>query len=86
VNIIKAIEERDAPRFLELLDAGVKAATKAASKESHALGLDVVDGRCGETSSSTKTIRTKSRDVSSAGVSGISQVKDRVGWWSPRRS
>jgi hypothetical protein len=48
VSIINAIEEQDAARFLELLDLGFRQAAKAASDESHALGLHVADGRCDE--------------------------------------
>jgi hypothetical protein len=48
VNLFAAIAERDAERFLLILDEGVKLATKRASQDSHALGLRVTDGRSGE--------------------------------------
>ena len=48
MNILTAIAERDGRRFLEILDQGVKAATRQASVESHARGLKVVDGRGAE--------------------------------------
>ena len=44
-NILQTIRDRDARRFLEILDDGVRSATRMASEESHALGLQVVDGR-----------------------------------------
>lgn len=44
-NILQAIEDRESDRFLQILDDGVRAAVRRASEESHALGLDVVDGR-----------------------------------------
>ena len=45
MNILEAIANGDSRRFLEILDKGVKAATKRASEDSHALGLEVADGR-----------------------------------------
>lgn len=44
-NILEAIAKGDRHRFLELLDKGVKDATRQAAAESQALGLPVVDGR-----------------------------------------
>lgn len=44
-NILEAIAKGNRYRFLELLDKGVKEATRQASADSHALGLSVVDGR-----------------------------------------
>ena len=44
-NILQAIRDGDPGRFLKILDHGVRSATRMASEESHALGLEVVDGR-----------------------------------------
>jgi len=44
-NILRAVESQDSGAFLAILDDAFKQAAKAASAESHALGLDVADGR-----------------------------------------
>jgi hypothetical protein len=45
MNILEAIEAKDGKKFLKILDKGFKKAARAASQESHALGLTVVDGK-----------------------------------------
>lgn len=45
---MQAIEDRDFERFLEILDDGACAAVCQASEESHALDLNVVDGRASQ--------------------------------------
>ena len=45
MNILEAIANGDRRQFLEILDKGVKAAARKASEESHALGIEVADGR-----------------------------------------
>lgn len=47
-TIFDAIESRDAARFIEILDKAFKQATREASFRSHALGLNVADGRAEE--------------------------------------
>lgn len=51
-NILQAIEDGNSERFLAILDAGFRSAARKASEESHALGLEVADGRAREGSKS----------------------------------
>jgi hypothetical protein len=44
-NIVRAVEDGDSGRFLELLDRGFRSAARKGSEESHALSLTVMDGR-----------------------------------------
>lgn len=47
-NILEIIEKRDSCLFIEVLDKGFKKAAREASARSHALGLEVADGRAAE--------------------------------------
>ena len=51
-NILQAIENGEFERFLDILNEAFRAAARRASDESHALGLDVVDGRAGRAADS----------------------------------
>lgn len=47
-NIFEVIESGDIDLFIEVVDSAVKQATREASARSHALGLEVADGRAAE--------------------------------------
>lgn len=47
-NILGVIESGDFDLFIEVLDSAFKEATREASARSHALGLEVADGRAAE--------------------------------------
>ena len=51
-NILEALATGDDALFRALLDAGFKEAAREAAAESHALGLEVADGRASEERSS----------------------------------
>lgn len=47
-NILEVIESGDIDLFIELIDDAFKEATREASLRSHAMGLEVADGRAAE--------------------------------------
>ena len=47
-SLLDIIEAKDRRAFIEVIDEAFKAAARAASSRSHALGLDVADGRVEE--------------------------------------